>query len=108
MKKYSILLFLLLAIIIAVTVLVTSPEFYDSYPVNPRPMGVATSSLIDVIQEDAEMAKLNLMISKNKLQPTIASTLGPVFIIPQPDMPNHFVSVKYPNKQYISYKTTHI
>lgn len=106
MKKYSVLMFLMVAIIIGSVMIVTSPELYDSQPL-PVP-GVRGYSLKAVQEENVEMKKIQAMISKRKLQPTLASTIGPVFILPQPDMPNHFVSVKYPNKQYISYTTTHI
>ena len=106
MKKYSVLMFLMVAIIIGVTIIVTSPEFYDSEPL-PTP-GVRGYSLKAIKKEDAEMRKIQDMFKNRKLQPTLASTIGQVFILPQPDMPNHFVSVKYPNKQYISYKTSHI
>ena len=106
MKKYSILLFLMVTIIIGVIILITSPEFFNSEPL-PVP-GVRGYSIKAIQEENAEMKKIQDILSKRKLQPTLASTIGQVFILPQPDMPNHFVSVKYPNKQYISYKTTHI
>jgi uncharacterized ion transporter superfamily protein YfcC len=104
MKKYHTILFFVLAVIIGITYIVTSPEFYDFD--NGR---VHLNSIKAVQEEDAELRKLyqNIKISQ-PLQPTLASTMSQVFIIPQPDMPNNFISVRYPNQQYISYTTTHI
>lgn len=106
MKKYSTIMFLMVAIIIGVVIIVTSPELYASAPL---PTKTVTGYDINTIQnDDAEMRKIQGMIEQRKLQPTLASTMSQVFILPQPDMPNHFVTVKYPNKQYISYQTKHI
>jgi hypothetical protein len=99
-------MFLMVAIIIGVVMIVTSPELYAS---EPLPTKIVSGYDINTIQnDDAEMRKIQGMLEKRKLQPTLASTMSQVFIIPQPDMPNHFLTVKYPSKQYISYKTTHI
>jgi len=104
MKKYYILLFLVITIILGVTFTVISPEFYDQIPST-----TASSTFYDfkdIIKEDEEMKLLQVEVNKVQLQPTVNSTLGQVFILPQPDMPNYFVAVRsgnIPGKDYISY-----
>jgi len=104
MKKYNTIMFLMVAIIIGVVLLIVTPEFY----VNPE-QRVEFSELAFVPPYDEEMHKIQREIDLVQLQPTVASTLGQVLVLPQPDMPNHFVVVKNPvPKDYISYSTTHI
>ena len=104
MKKYNIVMFLMVAIIIGVVLMVVSPEFY----VDPS-RRVEFSELAFVPPYDSEMHNIQKQIENVQLQPTVASTLGQVLILPQPDMPNHFVVVKDPvPKDYISYSTMHI
>jgi len=98
MKKYYIMLFLIMLIVIGVTITVASPEFYENYSHENYQKG-DTLKLADPV----------VYIDETKLQPSLASTIGQVFVIPQPDMPNHFITVDGPvPKQYLGYSVVHI
>ena len=67
MKKYSILLFLMVTIIIGVTILVTSPEFFDS---EPLPTSDIRGYSIKAVQKDANTVNLFLKL-REECEPKI-------------------------------------
>ena len=103
MRKYYIILFFVIFIVIGVTV--TSSEFFGVPQGINLPQQKIASPLMVVRQQDLDMIYQEKLITSEEagfqLQPTVASTVGVTFIKPVPKIPNHFVSTV--GQELISY-----